>query len=61
MFQMARVAVFMNRNVRIALQVTAPKALVNVVSIAMTALHSIRQEHVFKINTAQVSAKTVII
>jgi len=61
MFLMAKAAVFISRNVPIALQVTAPKALVNVVLIAMTALHSIRLEHVCKTNAAQVPAKIVII
>jgi len=42
----------MSRNVPIALQVTAPKALVNVALIAMMALHSIRLEHVCKISCA---------
>jgi len=49
---MARVAVFMSRNVQIALQVTAPKTLVNVVSIATRALHSVQLEHVCKISYA---------
>jgi len=49
---MARVAVFMSRNVRIALQVTAPKALVNVVLVAMAAFFSVQLERVCKISYA---------
>jgi len=58
MFLMARAAVFMSRNVQIALQVTAPKGLVNAVLIAMTASHSTRLEHVCKISY---SVPTVIL